>query len=109
MSVVISHLPPDVVLGTSIREGFSLTAVEAQLSGAYTLLSNGYPKEVNLGAGNCVCVDNFDAEIWAEKILSIKENPVKVSPEERKNALIARQFDLSAEIEKIAKEYNKEI
>ena len=97
----------DVVLGTSIREGFSLTAVEAQLSGAYTLLSNGYPQEVNLDAGNCVCMDNFDASIWAQKVLAIKESPITVSAEERKKALMARGFDLDVEIDKIAEEYKK--
>ena len=97
----------DVVLGTSIREGFSLTAVEAQLSGAYTLLSNGYPKEVNLSAGNCEHVETFDAQLWAQKIESVIENGVDVSPEKRKQALIDRGFDLDEEINKIAKEYDK--
>ena len=97
----------NVVLGTSIREGFSLTAVEAQLSGAYTLLSNGYPKEVNLGAGNCEHVDMFDAKVWSDKIERIMENTFSVSENDRKQALINRGFDLDAEIEKIAKEYEK--
>lgn len=98
----------DVVLGTSIREGFSLTAVEAQLSGAYTLLSNGYPREVNLGAGNCEHVDEFKPSIWADKIVSVMEPPVFVSEKARKDALVNRGFDLTEEVEKIAKEYEKE-
>ena len=97
----------DVVLGTSLREGFSLTAVEAQLSGAYTLLSNGYPKGVNLEAGNCECLDNFDAKVWAQKVYSIMTASVQVSKEARKAALEKRGFDLDAEIYKIAEEYEK--
>lgn len=97
----------NVVLGTSIREGFSLTAVEAQLSGAYTLLSNGYPKEVNLGAGNCEHIDVFEAKIWSDKIENIMKNSHSVSEDDRKEALVNRGFDLDVEIEKIAKEYEK--
>lgn len=95
----------DVVLGTSIREGFSLTAVEAQLSGAYTILSNGYPRPVNLGAGNCERIDKFDKKLWADKIQDVMENKVLVSEEERRQGLIKRGFDLDVEVEKIAKEY----
>ena len=97
----------NVVLGTSIREGFSLTAVEAQLSGAYTLLSNGYPKEVNLGAGNCEHIETFDAKLWAEKVAYAMENQIEASPNARKNALVNRGFDLDEEVNKIAKEYEK--
>lgn len=98
----------NVVLGTSIREGFSLTAVEAQLSGAYTLLSNGYPREVNLGAGNCEHVDEFNASLWADKIVGVMENPIAVTGEARKKALVNRGFDLTEEVEKIAKEYDND-
>lgn len=97
----------NVVLGTSIREGFSLTAVEAQLSGAYTLLSNGYPKEVNLGAKNCEHIDVFDAKIWSDKIEKVMNNAISVEEEARKEALVQKGFDLEVEIEKIAKEYEK--
>lgn len=97
----------DVVLGTSIREGFSLTAVEAQLSGAYTILSSGYPKPVNLGAGNCEHVEEFNAKIWADKVQNLMENKVFVSEENRRQGLINRGFDLDEEIEKIAKEYEE--
>lgn len=95
----------DVVLGTSIREGFSLTAVEAQLSGAYTLLSSGYPKEVNLEAGNCEQIDSFCASLWADKIECVMQRKVYVDAKARKQALINRGFDLEEEINKIAKEY----
>lgn len=97
----------DVVLGTSISEGFSITAVEAQLSGAYTFLSNGYPKEVNLGAGNCEQINSFDASLWADKIEHVMHNYTCVSEEARKEALVKRGFDLGVEIEKIAMEYEK--
>lgn len=97
----------DVVLGTSISEGFSLTAVEAQLSGAYTFLSNGYPSEVNLQAGNCEQINCFNANLWSDKIETLMKNKVEVSKNNRKEALIKRGFDLNVEIEKIAKEYEK--
>lgn len=98
----------DVVLGTSIREGFSLTAVEAQLSGAYTLLSNGYPLEINLGAGNCDFINEFDSLKWAEQIINIMDSPMTVLEEERKEALVKKGFDLDIEVDKIAEEYEKE-
>ena len=97
----------DVVLGTSISEGFSITAVEAQLSGAYTFLSNGYPKEVNLGAGNCEQINYFDANLWADKIERVMQNNICASEEARRDALIKKGFDLDVEIEKIAMEYEQ--
>ncbi len=96
----------DVVLGTSISEGFSLTAVEAQLSGAYTILSNGYPREVNLEAGNCQHIDTFDVHEWCDKIETLMENKIITDKNTRKQALVNRGFDLNTEIEKISMEYS---
>lgn len=94
-----------VCLGTSVREGASLTAIEAQLSGCYTVVSAGYLRMVDLGVGLFCQQAEFSAEDWAKTVESQWCAPHRVSAEKRRAALIEKGFDLNAEIEKIKAEY----
>lgn len=91
----------DVCLGTSVREGASLTAIEAQLSGCYTMVSPGYLNMVDLGVGLFCQQSDFRAENWAKSVETFLNSPVTVPPEQRREALIRKGFDLTAEIDKI--------
>lgn len=92
-------------LGTSIREGASLTAIEAQLCGCRTMVSNGYLEMVDLGVGLFRRQPDFSAERWADDILEWLQKPAFVPAAERREALIAKGFDLETEIDKIKTEY----
>ncbi len=93
----------DIYLGTSHQEGFSITAAEAQVSGCYSLISNGYPEEI-------IFSENFgiqlplDVKVWADEIEKFKGKRIDV--ETCKKALISKGFDLDTEIKKIGAEYD---
>lgn len=95
----------DICLGTSIREGASLTAIEAQLSGCYTMISPGYLKLVDLGLGLLKQEPEFSAAQWAQDLLARGRSADGPTPEARRQALIDKGFDLNTEIDKIKAEY----
>lgn len=57
----------DTFVFPSLWEGLPLTLVEAQLSGLNCFASSNITKNVDIGLVNFI--DNYDAEIWANKIL----------------------------------------
>jgi glycosyltransferase EpsF len=60
----------DVFVSPALREGFGLVGAEAQAAGTPCVLSTGFPTPIDMGLGLVQFLDGFDADIWAEAILS---------------------------------------
>lgn len=63
------------MLMPSKKEGFGMTAVEAQLSGVLVFASDRVPRDTDLGLIECYPLDS--AEKWADRIFSIIDNDDK--------------------------------
>ncbi len=60
----------DVYVGTSLFEGFGISAVEAQCNGLPCVLSDGFPKSCKLNS-NCVFISlKASKSIWGNEVLS---------------------------------------
>ncbi|HGK7339224.1 TPA: glycosyltransferase, partial [Streptococcus suis] len=65
------YMAMDIFCGTSFYEGFGTTAIEAQASGLPTLLSQGFPAEIEVT--NFVRrLDIVDTEEWIRNIKEFK-------------------------------------
>lgn len=96
----------DLYLGTSVREGLGLTAVEAQASGVNCVLSNGFPKLCDVGANLVTFMDNNCSNSWSEYIMSNCSNK-KADISKTENAVRSSGFDISAEAVKVKKLYGE--
>lgn len=61
----------DVFAGPALKEGFGLVALEAQAAGRPTVLSMGFPKIIDMGVGVTHFIEDFDADLWADRISSV--------------------------------------
>ncbi|NYE03859.1 glycosyltransferase EpsF [Bacillus niacini] len=59
----------DIFVSPSRHEGFGMVAAEAQASGLPCVLSDGFPKNVDMGLNLVEFMDDFNAEEWAETIM----------------------------------------
>ncbi len=96
----------DLYLGTSLREGLGLTAVEAQACGTHCLLSSGFPPLCDVGAGLVSFLDSKNASEWADYIIENCMNMADVSVETVENAVRQSGFDVSAEAVKVGEMYS---
>ncbi len=97
----------DLYLGTSLREGLGLTAVEAQASGTNCLLSSGFPTLCDVGAGLVSFLDSKNPSEWADYIITNCMNMVEVDVDTVENAVRQSGFDVAAEAVKVRKMYNE--
>lgn len=69
----------DVFISPALKEGFGMTAVEAQAAGVPCLLYKGFPKTVDMGLSLTSFLENFDIHLWVEKLETIiqKKRPDK--------------------------------
>lgn len=58
----------DVFVGTALREGFGLVAVEAQAAAVPCVLYKGFPKSVDMQLGLVDFLNDFDAVKWCKSI-----------------------------------------
>ena len=76
------------VVFPSFYEGWGLAIIEAFLYGKFVLASDrGSLPEA--GAGFAECIDPYDVNLWAEKILYYSRNPTEVK---RREALIKSEW-----------------
>lgn len=59
----------DVFVGPALKEGFGLVAVEAQAAGVPCVLYQGFPKSVDMKAGICSFIDDFNVIKWTNAVL----------------------------------------
>lgn len=60
----------DVFVSPALREGFGLVGLEAQAAGTPCVLSEGYPKTIDLDLGLVQWPDGFDPDTWASAVLA---------------------------------------
>lgn len=77
----------DVFVGPALNEGFGLVAAEAQAIGGPSVLSTGFPQQVDMGLDLISFMGNYQPEQWVDAILRVKENRCV------DKALIARKID----------------
>lgn len=96
----------DIYLGTSLREGLGLSAVEAQASGDNCFLSGGFPKLCDVGLNRVKFIESKDVIIWAdeiEKALTIKR---ETDVGKIVNAIRTAGFDVELEAKRVKELYN---
>lgn len=96
----------DLYIGTSLREGLGLTAVEAQASGTLCVLSGGFPKLCDVGAELVSFVDGRDATQWENVISELLSQKQSVDMDKVEVAVRASGFDVAAEAERVKRLYN---
>ena len=96
----------DLYLGTSVREGLGLTAVEAQASGVNCILSSGFPPLCDVGANLVSFVTENNPVKWADNIINNLSNTKSVDTNEIENAVRKSGFDVSVEAVRIKELYN---
>ena len=92
-------------LGTSLREGLGLTAVEAQACGVPCLLSQAFPSLCDIGLG-LIHRPNEDAlPSWETSLLALLEQKKTLSTDEIINALISSGYHIDYEAARVKKLY----
>lgn len=61
----------DVFVGTALREGFGMVALEAQAAGKPCVLYRGFPKQVDMSLGIVRFQEDFQPEKWADDVLEL--------------------------------------
>lgn len=64
----------DVFLGASIREGLGMVSIEAQAAGVPCILSDGFPKSVDLGLNLVHFLKTDNVEKWCDSIENTKKS-----------------------------------
>lgn len=58
----------DVFVSPALREGFGLVGLEAQAAGTPSVLSEGFPKMIDMGLGIVTWPAGFDPKTWADAV-----------------------------------------
>lgn len=93
----------DVFLGASIREGLGMVSIEAQAAGVPCVLSDGFPKSVDLGLNLVHFLKTDNVEKWCDSIINIKKNIN--SKEDILKQVTENGYNIDEEIVKIDKLY----
>ncbi len=96
----------NLYLGTSVREGLGLTAVEAQACGKPCLLSTGFPPLCDVGAGLVSFIGGTNAEEWAGCIVSKFMKASTADTIVVEEAVRQAGFDIAAEACRVRALYN---
>jgi glycosyltransferase EpsF len=76
----------DVFVSPAHNEAFGIVAAEAQATGLPTVLSTEFPQAIDMQLGLVLFIKDFDAKLWAKKIIEVKNNKMN------NNELIKTQF-----------------
>ena len=94
----------DIFISPALNEAFGIVAIEAQAAGVTTILSNQFPREVDLNLGLVSFIDNFDSITWRDKILESK-NLNKIDRKIIREAFEEKGFDIRKNINVIEELY----
>jgi len=94
----------DVFVGTALREGFGLVAVEAQAAGTPSILYKGFPKTVDMQLGLTNFMDDFTINDWVSAIENV-ELGKKLDKDVIKNKIQVLGFDSANNAKKISELY----
>ena len=98
----------DVFLLPSLFEGFGIVAIEAQASGAKTILSDRVPKETNVtGEAVYLSVEDQTERLWAQEIAlsAISNKDVVDVRKDEWNNVIKDGYDIKELINRMEKVY----
>lgn len=96
----------NVFVSPAHNEAFGIVAAEAQAAGLPTILSTEFPTEIDLQLGLVNFIEKFDAKIWADKILEVKNNRLK-NDRLIKTTFQRLGFDIKENVKNIEKLYRK--
>lgn len=92
-------------LGTSLREGLGLTAVEAQACGVPCLLSHAFPPLCDIGLGIIHRPANDTIAAWEEALIPLLKKREVLSEEQILSALISSGYHIDYEAARVKKLY----
>lgn len=98
----------DIFLLPSLFEGFGIVAIEAQASGAKTILSSRVPKETNVtGEAVYLSIENQTERLWAQEIaLNASSNKDVVwARKDEWHKVIKAGYDINELIDRMRKVY----
>lgn len=95
----------DILIGASVREGLGMVSIEAQASGTKCILSNGFPKTVDLKLDLVDFMDDFDLNKWVEKIKEVANMEVVKSESDITKSLRVNGYDIMEESLKVRRLY----
>jgi len=82
------------------NEAFGMVAAEAQAAGLPCVLSTEFPKIIDMNLNLVSFVNNFEAKIWADKIMEVKSNKC-FDKELIKNKFLDLGFDIKESVKNI--------
>lgn len=91
----------NVFVGTSIREGLGLAAIEAQASGVSCVLSSGFPKDVDMSLGLVKFIDSKQTSVWVDAILCSYKNNIKIDKHLIAGKIRSNGYDINLEAEHV--------
>lgn len=95
----------DVFVMPSITEGLGISALEAQAAGKCCLLSNGVPKEADVGLGLVKFIDPNNVSEWVRNVKNIEKK--FIDPKTIISSFNDKRFNASNEVKRIENEYLK--
>lgn len=98
----------DLFVAASAREGLGLVSVEAQAAGVPCIISEGFPKCVDMGLSLVSFVKGFDVDEWVDIIVESKDNSRLDDKDKILNAIRNKGYDIVTEAEKVKNLYMKE-
>ena len=94
----------DVFAGPALKEGFGLVAAEAQAAGTPCVLSQGFPKSIDMKLNLVKYCDDYDAQVWADAIITSQESS-KPNSEAILNSFEKAGFDARTNTNNIERAY----
>lgn len=100
----------DIYLHTALEEPFGLVLVEAMAAGLPIVCTNGGGnKDLIIEGDNGFIVNEFNAELLADRIEFLIKNPEKRLEMGRNAQAFSKQFDISTYVQKLIHLYSNEI
>lgn len=95
----------DLFVGTALREGFGLVAVEAQAAGKPCVLYKGFPKTVDMELGLCSFIDSFDVARWADAVIEMRDEGKSLVLFDIVESIKAKGFDAEENSRRVCEMY----
>lgn len=98
----------DVFISPSIREGLGMVAIEAQASGIPCILSEGFPKCVDMNLSLTDFISGYDIQDWVKAIKKASQKDKLVDKKIILEAFRSNGYDITSEALRVKCLYDKE-